>query len=59
MLSIHPKDFWSMAEKAVKAYVNKKFAGFFQEADDEDIVAEVGTEMWQTRGRFNHDRGRE
>lgn len=59
MLSIHPKDFWSMAEKAVKAYVNKKFAGFFQDADVEDIVAEVVTKMWQARGRFDPDRGSE
>ena len=48
-----------MAEKAVKAYVNKKFAGFFQDADVEDIVAEVVTKMWQARGRFDPDRGSE
>ena len=59
MLSIHPKDFWSMASKAVKAYANRKFAGFFQEADVEDIVAEVVTKMWQARERFDPDRGSE
>ena len=59
MLSIQPKDFWTMATKAVKAYANKKFAGFFQEADVEDIVAEVVTKMWQARGRFDPDRGSE
>ena len=59
MLSIHPKDYWTMAAKAVKAYANKKFAGFFQEADVEDIVAEVVTKMWRARGRFNPDRGSE
>ena len=59
MLSIKPKDYWTMAAKAVKAYANKKFAGFFQEADVEDIVAEVVTKMWRARGRFNPDRGSE
>lgn len=59
MLSIQPKDYWTMAAKAVKAYANKKFAGFFQEADVEDIVAEVVTKMWRARGRFNPDRGSE
>ena len=59
MLSIQPKDYWTMAAKAVKAYANKQFAGFFQEADVEDIVAEVVTKMWQARGRFNPDRGSE
>ena len=59
MLSIQPKDYWTMAAKAVKAYANKKFAGFFQEADVEDIVAEVVTKMWRARGRFDPDRGSE
>ena len=59
MLSIQLKDFWTMAAKAVKAYANKKFAGFFQEADVEDIVAEVVTKMWRARGRFDPDRGSE
>lgn len=59
MLSIQPKDYWTMAAKAVKAYANKQFAGFFQEADVEDIVAEVVTKMWRARGRFNPDRGSE
>ena len=59
MLSIQPKDYWTMATKAVKAYANKKFAGFFQEADVEDIVAEVVTKMWRARGRFDPDRGSE
>ena len=59
MLFIQPKDYWTMAAKAVKAYANKKFAGFFQEADVEDIVAEVVTKMWRARGRFNPDRGSE
>lgn len=59
MLSIQPKDFWTMAAKAVKAYANKQFAGFFQEADVEDIVAEVVTKMWRARGRFDPDRGTE
>ncbi len=59
MLSIQLKDFWTMAAKAVKAYANKKFAGFFQEADVEDIVAEVVTKMWRARGRFDLDRGTE
>ena len=48
MLSIQLKDFWTMAAKAVKAYANKKFAGFFQEADVEDIVAEVVTNLDET-----------
>lgn len=52
MLSIHPKDFWSMAEKAVKAYANRKFAGFFQEADVEDIVAEVVDQDVAGKGTF-------
>ena len=59
MLSIQPKDYWTMAAKAVKAYANKKFAGFFQEADVEDIVAEVVTKMWRARGRFDPDQGSE
>ena len=59
MLSIQPKDFWTTAAKAVKAHANKKFAGFFQEADVEDIVAEVVTKMWRARGRFDPDRGSE
>ena len=59
MLSIQPKDYWTMAAKAVKAYANKQFAGFFQEADVEDIVAEVVTKRWRARGRFNPDRGSE
>ena len=59
MLSIQPKDYWTMAAKAVKAYANKKFAGFFQEADVEDIVAEVVTKMWRARERFDPDKGSE
>ena len=59
MLSIQLKDFWTMAAKAVKAYANKKFAGFFQEADVEDIVAEVVTKMWRARERFDPDKGSE
>ena len=59
MLSIQPKDFWSMATKAVTAYANRKFAGFFQEADVEDIVGEVVTKMWQARERFDPDKGSE
>ena len=53
------KDYWPTAARAVKAYANRKFAGFFQEADVEDIVAEVVTKMWQARGRFDPDRGSE
>ena len=44
MLSIHPKDFWSMAEKAVKAYVNKKFAGYTSyptAAEDMSVIYQV------------------
>lgn len=59
MLSIHPKDYRTMAAKAVKAYANRKFAGFFQEADVEDIVGEVVTKMWQGRKRFDPARGSE
>lgn len=59
MLSIQPKDYWTVATKAVKAYANRKFAGFFLEADVEDIVAEVVTKMWQAKERFDPNRGSE
>lgn len=59
MLSLLDKDYWAMAAKAVRAYANKKFAGFFTEADVEDIVGEVVTKMWQARERFNPEKGSE
>ena len=59
MLSIQPKDYWTVATKAVRSYVSKKFAGFFAEADIEDLVAEVVTRMWNARATFDPTRGEE
>lgn len=59
MLSILPKDYWKVAAKAVRGYVSKKFAGFFTEADIEDLVAEVVTRMWSAREAFDPTRGEE
>lgn len=59
MLSIQPKDYWTVATKAVRGYVSKKFGGFFAEADIEDLVAEVVTRMWNARATFDPNRGEE
>jgi RNA polymerase sigma factor (sigma-70 family) len=56
---MHEKDYWTTATKAVKAYANRKFAGFFAEADLEDLVGEVVGKMWVARDRFDPNRGSE
>lgn len=59
MLSIQPKDYWTTATKAVKGYANSKFAGFFTEAELEDLVGEVVGKMWAARESFDPDKGSE
>ena len=53
------KDYWPTAARAVKAYANRKFSGFFTEAEVEDMVAEVVTKMWRARESFDPNRGTE
>ena len=53
------KDYWPTAARAVKAYANRKFAGFYTEAEVEDMVAEVVTKMWRARESFDPNRGTE
>ena len=59
MLAIDPKDYWRTAGKAVRSYVSKKFAGFFTEADKEDIVADVVTRMWRAQESYDPAKGEE
>lgn len=59
MLEIHSKDYWSTAAKAVRGYVSRKFAGFFTDADIEDLVAEVVSRMWAGRESYDSTKGDE
>ena len=59
MLAIDPKDYWTTATKAVMSYVSKKFAGFFTEADKQDIVADVVTRMWRAQESYDPTKGEE
>ena len=59
MLSIHSKDYWSTATKAVRGYVIRKFAGYFTEDDIEDLVSEVVTRMWAGRESYDSAKGDE
>lgn len=57
VLEIHPKDYWSMAAKAVKGYVGRKFATYFTDVEVEDLVAEVVTRMWARKESFDPAKG--
>lgn len=57
MLEIHPKDYWTIAAKAVKGYVSRKFAGYFTEVEVEDLVAEVVTRMWARKEAYDPTKG--
>ena len=59
MLSIDPKEYRSAAAKAVRSIVSSKFAGFFPEAELEDIVSDVVTRMWNSRASFDPTKGKE
>lgn len=59
MLQIKDKDYWSIAAKAVKGYVSRKFAGYFTEAEIEDLESEVVTRMWAGRESYDAARGEE
>ena len=59
MLEIHPKDYWTIAAKAVKGYVSHKFAGYFTADDVEDLVAEVVMRMWARRETYDPTKGGE
>ena len=59
MLTIREQDYLSAAAKAVRGYVSQKFAGFFSNADIEDLVSEVALRMWQGRASFDPEKGKE
>ena len=57
MLSINEKDYWPMAERAVKAYARRVFAGYFSEDALDDITAVVVTSMYEKRDQYDESRG--
>ena len=59
MLKIKEQDYLSAAAKVVRGYVCQKFAGFFSNADIEDLVSEVALRMWQGRASFDPEKGKE
>ena len=58
-LSIQPKDYRTVAAKAVRSYVSKHFSGFFSSDDIEDLVSDVVMRIWGGRESFDPEKGKE
>lgn len=58
-LQIQPKEFRTVAAKAVRSYVKTKFNGLFSYDEVEDLVSDVVMRMWGGRDSFDPDRGKE
>ena len=58
-LSIQPKDFRTVAAKAVRSYVSKHFSGIFSSDDIDDFVSDVVMRMWSGRESFDPEKGKE
>lgn len=56
-LPIEVKEYRTMATKAVRAYVNRYFNGFFSEDDMKDLTSEVVTRMWKAGETYNAAKG--
>lgn len=59
MFKIQEQDYLTMAAKAVRSYVSRKFNGFFSENDLEDLTSEVAMRMWAGRASFDPEKGKE
>lgn len=59
MLKIQEQEYLTMAAKAVRSYVSRKFDGFFSETELEDLVSEVAMRMWSGRESFDSAKGKE
>ena len=57
MLNISERDYWPLAEKAVKAYTRNVFDGFFSEDDLQDLTSVVVSRMWAKRAQYDESRG--
>ena len=57
MLTLNAKDYRPVADRAVRPYTGRVFAGFFSEDDIIDMVGEVVSRMWENRDKFDESRG--
>lgn len=58
-LQILPKDYRTVAAKAVKSYVKTHFNGLFSAEDIEDLVSDVVLRMWGAKDSFDPAKGKE
>lgn len=57
MLKINEKDYWPLAERAVRAYTRNVIRGFFSEDDIMQLIIDVATRIWEKRDRYDESLG--